>query len=747
MGTSQTLYKDFQLTLENCHEEPIHRPIAIQGHGHMLVFTGSEDIRLHAVSERFASLIERETDSLWDEMPEKWLPGAFKSILAEAPLSNSLCSYSGHWEAHTGETFDVIHSHNDDCVVLELEPVKEAHVNSRVLPEILKKIRAATNPTDLYQVATSAIASLFCFDRVMVYQFDEDKHGCVVGEHKRDDLEAYLGLHYPESDIPKIARDMFLQVRSRLISDIHVRNESLLFNPRPDGSRKSPYLDLTYSQLRAISPVHIEYLGNMGVQSTMTLSLVVNGKLWGLIACHHYSPRLIRFDARATAEVIGDLIAKRIAELEASERQRIEMKSRAVENSFLDKVRLSEDYRIDLLEYAHDTSKMCKADGVALVTLDDVRFSTGLVPEKSILLSIRDWLVDNEHDEVYSTSEFNEAIRLDTTDTSVPIGGMLVSCLSNISNSYLLWFRAPVSQSVFWAGDPEKNFSIDESKESGELRLSPRQSFAKWQVVVEGQSERWEPSALQMALRVREGLVRKELLYTANLIKRSNEDFMQLTYAAVHDLQEPLRTQSNYLELMQETLGSCSEEEQKKYLSATMQSADRMRELITDLLSFASINTENSREVICLEDVVSELKNDLASAIQRSGATVHVGELVTIQGDHQKIRQLILNLLTNALKYVDTERAPVVQVYIEKEGVFYNLCIQDNGIGIDERYFGTIFKLFQRLHRKSEYSGTGIGLATCKKIADSIGTSIGVESVVGQGSIFRVKLHKSIIID
>ena len=747
MSTSQTLYQDFKLTLENCHEEPIHRPVAIQGHGHMLVFTGGQDIRLHAVSEHFASLIKRETDSLWSEAPEEWLPEVFKSILAAAPESTSLCSYSGDWEAHTGETFDVIHHHNDYCIVLELEPVKEAHVNSRVLADISKNIRATTNPTELYQVVTSTVASLFGFDRVMVYQFDEDKHGCVVGEHKRDDLEAFLGLHYPESDIPKIARDMFLHVRSRFISDIHVQNESLLFNPKPAGSRKSPYLDLTYSQLRAISPVHIEYLGNMGVQSTMTLSLVVNGKLWGLIACHHYSPRLIRFDARAMAEVVGDLIAKRIAELETGERQRLEMAGRTVENMFLDKVRLSEDYRIELLERAHDTLKMCKADGVALVTLDDVPFSTGVAPEKSILLRIRDWLVDNEYDEVYSTSEFDEAIALDTTDAKNPIGGLLASCLSNISNSYLLWFRVPVSQSVFWAGDPEKNFSINESKESGEIRLSPRQSFAKWQVVVEGQSERWESSALQMALRLREGIVRKELLYTAELIKRSNDDFMQLTYAAVHDLQEPLRTQSNFLELMEETLGSSSEEEQKRYLTATMQSADRMRELINDLLSFASISSENSREVVRLEDVISELESDLVSAIERSGATIHVGKLVNIYSDPDKIRQLILNLLTNALKYVDVERAPVINVYMEEEGIFCNLCIQDNGIGIEERYFGTIFKLFQRLHRKSEYAGTGIGLATCKKIVDSTGMSIGVESVVGQGSTFRVKFHKSIVID
>ena len=747
MDTSQTLYQDFHLTLENCHEEPIHRPVAIQGHGHMLVFTGGEHACLHAVTEQFASLIERETDSLWSESPRQWLPEIFQTILATATKSTSLCSYSGHWEANNGEIFDLIYHGNDDCIVLELEPVKESQIDSRAMPAIARNIRATTDLNDLYEAATYEVASLYGFDRVMVYQFDEAKHGCVVGEHKRDDLEAFLGLHYPESDIPKIARDMFLQVRSRFIASIHVRNDSLLFNPAPLDSIKSPYLDLTYSQLRAISPVHIEYLGNMGVQSTMTLSLVIEGKLWGLIACHHYSPKLIRFDARSIAEVIGDLVAKRINELEISERQRTELASRAVEDRFLDKLRLSENYRIELLEHVYDTLNMCKADGVALVTLKDVPFSTGKVPDKSTLLAVRDWLVDNGHDEVFSTSEFDVTVCVNP-DSEKPIGGLLASCLSNISNSYLLWFRDPVSQSVFWAGDPGKAFSVSKSEASSEVRLSPRESFAKWQVRVEGQSKRWEPGALQMALRVRESIVRKELLYTADLIERSNSEFMQLTYAAVHDLQEPLRTQNNYLELLEEMVGVSSEDEQRKYLSITKDATERMRELINDLLSFASIVEENNREVISLEETVSALQGDLASAIQSSSASIQVSTLPDILSDSHKIRQLLLNLLTNALKYVDSGRAPVIKVYAQvEEGVFWNLCVQDNGIGIENCYFETIFKLFQRLHRKSEYAGTGIGLATCKKIAESMGGSISVDSVVGEGSIFRVKFHKSVIID
>ncbi|MFK7853128.1 MAG: ATP-binding protein [Granulosicoccus sp.] len=744
MDTVQSrLYPDFILSRDNCHEEPIHRPVAIQGHGHMLVLTDRPELRVHSISDCFAAALGRDTDALFGEPVMDWLPEIFHPLLSSAKNRQVSCQYSTPWDAPDGKTYDIVFHHSDDCIVFECELVSEAEIDVRTLPAIGKQFRSESNISALYQTASSLIATVFGFDRVMVYQFDKDNHGSVVGEHKREDLESFLGLHYPETDIPKIARDMFLLVRSRSIGDIYQDNNQLIFNPQL--GLQIAHLDLTNSQLRAISPCHIEYLGNMGVRATLVLSLVVGGALWGLVACHHYSSKRVRFNSRAMGEVVGDMLAKRISELQTQEAARLASEGRAVEVGFLKKVKLSENYRIEILENASDTLKLCQADGVALVTLDDCPFRIGTAPEKSVLLAIRDWLVNNGHDEVFYTSKFDTVIE-HKIDGESPIGGMMSSCLSNISGSYLMWFRKTVSQSVFWAGDPENSYSLKESSETGEVHLSPRDSFAKWQVVVEGQSLRWEDSAVQMAIRVREGIVRKELLYTAEKIKRSNEDFMQLTYAAVHDLQEPLRTQTNYLELMEESLGQLTKEEQIKYVLATKHATNRMRELIRDLLSYASVSSENQRQVVSVQTIVEEVLDELTTTIKQSGASIELGKLPNIRGDSIKLMQFFQNLLTNAMKYVAPDTAPMVRVYMEDEGTFCNLCVQDNGIGIDSQHFEIIFKLFQRLHRKSEYAGTGIGLATCKKIAESMDAEITVESELGCGSTFRLKIHNSIIV-
>ena len=745
MSNPRDLYPDFKLTLENCHEEPINRPIAIQGHGHMLVFTGTDDdLQLHAMSENCAELFGLKPDSLWHESPLHILPREITELLPAAASRPKAVDHLGNWEAPSGQRFDLISHHDDDCTVLELEPVVEPVVDLQTLPRLARNKRSAQTKEQLYSLATKAIAESYDFDRVMIYRFDEDKHGHVVGEHKRDHLEPYLGLHYPETDIPKIARDAFLKVGSRFIANIHVENDALLFNPNPRPGAPSPYLDLTQSQLRAISPIHIEYLANMGVQSTLTLSIVIAGNLWGLIACHHYSPRQLRFDSRSQGEVIGALVAKRISEIDIRDEKIAEAEGRLIEADFLNKVSLAQDYRIEMLQNAPDTLKMCRADGVALVTLDDIPFSLGLVPERSVLLAARDWLVDNGHDTAFQTSEFSSTTGISSTPEK-PVGGMLACCLSTISGSYLLWFRQPVAQTTFWAGDPKKSIGIETSPDTGDLSLHPRQSFAKWEVVVEGQSDRWEESALKMARRVRDEIVRKELVYTAEQVKRSNDDFMQLTYAAVHDLQEPLRTQTSFLELMEETLGESSIEEQRKNLSATKLAADRMRDLLSDILSFASVGSENRRDVVDLGKLAAELRDDLALKIEERGAIINVADLPQVMGDKHKFRQLLQNFLTNAIKYASENETPIIDIYTEEDGAFWSLCIKDNGIGIEEQYFDSIFKLFQRLHRKTEYEGTGIGLATCKKIAESMNAVISVESEVGKGSTFRVKFNKSIV--
>ncbi len=749
MGNTIQLYPDFTLTRTNCHEEPVHRPIAIQGRGHMLVLNTKHPLTLHAISASLAALLQYDESAMWNKPLHDWLPqpvwqAAESFVEAGAAQAVAYAEEAVRWTSPSSDLYDVVVHSNAGYVIVEFEPLPDSQVNEGALGRIARRMANTDNLKELYAITTQLVAETFHFDRVMVYKFDEDKHGCVVGETRQPHLEAYLGLHYPETDIPKIARDLFLKAKSRFIADIGPANTTLVFNPALGPT--PPHLDLTFSQLRATSPIHIEYLGNMGVTATLSISIIINGELWGLIACHHNSALRIAFDHRVISETIGDLLAKRILELEIQSKLVQESNWLSMETEFLENVKHSKNHRVEILENASLIMQMCEADGAALVTLDECTFSVGLTPDTATLLEIRQWLVEQGHSEIFQTSSAGTVFPMIKASNS-DIGGVLAACVSLVSHSYIFWFRAQVTKTTNWAGDPENSYSVGTQTDSTEIKVSPRQSFEKWKVMVEDQSHHWGASTLEMARRLRSGIFRKELTYSAELVTRANNDFMQLTYAAAHDLQEPLLTQANYLELIEETLNLDSDHEVNQYLGETIRAGVRMKDLITDLLNFASLNGTTKRKTFALTEVLDELKVDLASTIKASGAIVKVDKLPSMLADRGRVKQLVQNLLTNAIKYVAPGTVPEVSVYMKQEGSYYLFCVADNGIGIEAADHDIIFKIFHRLHRKTEYEGTGIGLANCKKVAESMDATIGIDVNDGDGCTFWVKLHNSIIVN
>lgn len=715
----------------------------------MLVLDTAHSLTLHAMSAKLATLLECDELSMWSEPLHDWLPTPIWELvqpIVEAGATHPVvyAEESVSWTSPTSDVYELVTHCNAGFVIVEFEPQHGSKINEAILGRVARRMANTDNLEELYNTTTQLVTEAFHFDRVMVYKFDEDKHGCVVGETRQPHLEAFLGLHYPETDIPKIARDLFLKAKSRFIADINPANTTLVFNPSLGPT--PPHLDLTFSQLRATSPIHLEYLANMGVTATLSISIIINEELWGLIACHHNSALNIAFDHRVISETIGDLLAKRILELELQRKSIQESEWRLTEAAFIENVKHSRNHRIEILENASLIMNMCEADGAALVTLDDCTFSGGLTPDTEALLQIRQWLVDQGHTGIFQTSSASTVFPM-LKSSNNEIGGILAACVSVVSRSYIFWFRTQVIKTTNWAGDPKKSYSVATQKNSSEIKVSPRQSFEKWTVTVKNQSQHWDTSTLEMARRLRSEILRKELTYSAELAERTNSDFMQLTYAAAHDLQEPLRTQANYLELIGETLALDSDHEINQYLIETVRAGTRMRELITDLLNFASLNGTTKRQTFSLTELVEELQIDLASSIDASGAVITVDKLPSMLADKSRVRQLVQNLLSNAIKYVAPGTVPNVNVYMKHEGSYYYLCVEDNGIGIETADHDIVFNIFQRLHRKTEYEGTGIGLANCKKVAESMDATIGIDNNEGGGCTFWVKLHNSIVVN
>lgn len=229
----------------------------------------------------------------------------------------------------------------------------------------------------------------------------------------------------------------------------------------------------------------------------------------------------------------------------------------------------------------------------------------------------------------------------------------------------------------------------------------------------------------------------------SRLLEQSNSSLEQFAYVASHDLQEPLRTITNYVSLLEEKQTNETDEQTKRYMGRIVNAANRMRALIRDVLLFSKIGKQREIESVNCDKVVKELLGDMDVLIKESKAMVTLRSLPTIKASKVEIQQLFQNLISNAIKYRSENYSPVIEIAAEKRDKGYKFSVKDNGIGIDSAYKDKIFVIFQRLHNQNEYSGTGIGLATCKRIVELNGGTIWVESEPGKGSTFYFTLPKT----
>lgn len=366
----------------------------------------------------------------------------------------------------------------------------------------VEELNRASTLTELYATAARAVRDLTGFDRVMVYRYDEEYNGEVVAESKRDDLNSFLGLHYPSTDIPAQARALYEKNWIRLISDVDYAPAPLV--PSIDPVSRTP-LDLTYATLRSVSPIHIEYLQNMGVHASMSISLLRQGRLWGLIACHHYTgPHLPPFGTRAAAEFLGSTLSLRLVDRFEDEQLHKRLAAQAI-LAKLTAATLDDGEPLSAaLLGAPDLLDLVPADGVVIHIGGDVRMR-GSVPPPEVVSAVAAWAREVD-DEIASSECLSRALPELELDPQVAAGAL---ALNLPDGQYAIWFRREVLRSVDWGGDPyNKSIAVSEGDE---YRLSPRKSFDRWREIVHGRSEPWSLSETDSAGSLRLQLV--ESLY------------------------------------------------------------------------------------------------------------------------------------------------------------------------------------------------------------------------------------------
>jgi chemotaxis family two-component system sensor kinase Cph1 len=479
--------------LDNCATEPIHVPGAIQPHGVLVAMT-EPDLVIAVVSANLPHWFGTAVDEAIGHDLADVIGSQGRDIVDRVRTMDWMQRFDEIPIAHLGRSFDGTLYRSGPYLVLEIEAAAtDGNHGAMVLREAAMALQTTRTALDVAQAAARWIRSLSEFDRVMVYRFDADWNGEVIAENRREDLNPFLGLRYPASDIPAQARELYRRNWLRLIPDIGYEPVPLVPAVAFDTARP---LDLSTSTVRSVSPIHIEYLGNMGVGASMSVSIVINGELWGLIACHHYSgAHHVSVSDRNAAEFLAQLISLRISEtIESDERSRT-IEHIAIANSVAHEFASITRSSIDRVLREHETDVLAVADASGMVVRAEGTVTRlGITPSDDVVRDIIDaWPADVEVLQTDRLGEMCTSAVANAQSTS----GALAFALLNDRSEYIMWFRPELVQSVDWGGDPH-NAKLALVEDHG-VRLSPRRSFDLWREIISGRAKAWDNSAVQAA--------------------------------------------------------------------------------------------------------------------------------------------------------------------------------------------------------------------------------------------------------
>ena len=476
--------------LSNCEQEQIHLAGSIQPHGALLVISELEN-KIIQVSANAKEFLGIECEMLGCALES--VPGDLAERI-QPLLDDPLHVIPRAIQCHIGEPSAVynglVHRPPEGGLVVELERSGVTIDHSKNVAKFLQSIVACGSMQVLCDETARMFEVLTGYDRVMVYRFDEDGHGEVFAEQRKPELEPYLGMRYPASDIPQMARRLYERNRVRLLFDVS-------YDPVPLTPRLSPLtghqLDMSLCFLRSMSPIHIQYLKNMGVAGTLVASLVVGGRLWGLVACHHYSARHIPYETRVVCELLAETVATRIAALECFAQSDAELGARRLEQRMIGAISRNGDWRSALFDSPQTLLEPLNATGAALL-FDDQVLTSGEVPSTPRLRQISEWLDGQRDRPVIATASLGgEEAALDTLRAVAC--GIVAIPVSSTPGEYLIWVRPEQIRSVTWGGDPFKPVEVGDDPST----LSPRRSFAKWHQLVEGTCSPWSAADLAAA--------------------------------------------------------------------------------------------------------------------------------------------------------------------------------------------------------------------------------------------------------
>lgn len=730
----------FEELLANCADEPIRFPGAIQPHG-LLLTLSEPDLTIIQVSANVEALLGRAPEALVGQ-PLLDLLGEVHTEQVREALQQAAFFDAPRLYLHlNGTAFEGLLHRHQGVLILELEihienfQPRNVAGNQTNLGRMLQRLQAATSLQALYDISVKEIQAMTGYDRVLIYRFEEEGHGQVIAQASDPSMEVFNGLFFPASDIPEQARELYRTNWLRIIPNADYQPVPLVPKLRPDT--QTP-LDLSFATLRSVSPIHCQYMKNMGVLSSMSISLLKGDKLWGLISCGNRQPLHVPHELRIACQTIGQVLSLQISAMEALEvsRQR-EEKVEAL--ALLNQAMIDSPQNVfdGLANQPQILMALANAGGIAIIE-DKQLHRYGNCPEPQEVRALHQWLL--ETGEPVFASHHLASVFPPAAEYQQVASGVLALSLPKPVDNGVLWFRPEVKENINWSGDPRKPLDLENS-DAG-MRLRPRTSFEIWKVEMAGISTKWSHGDLFAANDLRRSALENDL---ARQVRREQEAVRardELVAVVSHDLRNPMTVISMLCGLLQKTFSSDGPHTSRRIATAidTMQqAAGRMNTLLEDLLDTSKIDagrysiTPQKLDVSQMFEEAQALLAPLALDKDISISFTADHDL-HIHADPERMFQVLSNLVGNAIKF--TPRRGTIGVCAKSVGSDIVFTVRDSGEGIPKEHLPHVFDRYWTV-KEGNPTGTGLGLYISQGIVEAHGGQIFAESELGQGSEFR----------
>jgi two-component system, chemotaxis family, sensor kinase Cph1 len=611
-----------------------------------------------------------------------------------------------------------------ECLLIEFELLKEEFLNHTFLPALNQALSAIQSSNTLYElclICVHRIRMLTHMDRVMVYRFFPNWDGEVIAEAKESQEQSYLHLRFPANDIPHQARLLYETNLIRFIKDTQ-------YDPVTILSELNHPIDLSRSTLRSVSPVHVEYLTNMGVRASLSISILHEGKLWGLIACHHNETIEITFPMLQALEYFGRFFSLQLVLTQTREQNEERSRLKTHQERLIDLMRAEDTFILGLLAAERPLMKLMQATGM-WVHFRGQTFHFGQSPPLAIAPNMIRWLETKLKDDVVFATDHLSQHQPSFLPFALEASGLLAIRIPEPDFATLIWFRPEILRQIRWAGNPHPEVDFLNPPE----RLSPRRSFSQWQETAKEHSTPWTTTEISFARDLRSALTELDLHYevlaekaSRHEAEKSNQELDAYSDSIAHDLHEPLEALAQLSErVLRENIDLSSP--LRKDLETITRTSHEATKLIKQLHAYSRLGfVDLAVTDVDLNQVLEDTLSLLKPLLMKHHAHVSLRQsLPTLSCDFARVQEIFIHLIENSVKYHDTPQ-PSVEVgclYIQKIPVLF---VRDNGQGFSSEK--------RKAFNENLHANIRSGLGIVKRIIEKHEGRMWIDSTLGSGA-------------